>query len=151
VGAQIFSRPGLALDVFLVRDRAGRPIPASDPRWRRVEEDLAGAEPVAAIIERRRERGGLARRVTPHLPTEIEIDDAISDAFTVIDVFTHDRLGVLYAITHTLTELGLDISFSRVATEAERVADVFYVDKVEDPAEQARIAERLRAALASLD
>jgi [protein-PII] uridylyltransferase len=155
VGAQIFSRPGLALDVFLVRDRAGRPIPASDPRWQRVEDDLSrvlrGEEPVAALIERRRERGGLARRVTPHVPTEIELDNEVSDEFTVIDVFTHDRPGVLYAITHTLTELGLDISFSRVATEAERVADVFYVDRVEDPAEQQRIAARLRAALAALD
>src|SRR5262249_39027177 len=91
-GAQIFSRPGLALDVFLVRDRAGRTIPAGDPRWKRVEEDLVrvlhGDEPIATLLQRRRERGGLAKRITPHVPTEIEIDNQGSDALTAIDRYT---------------------------------------------------------------
>jgi UTP:GlnB (protein PII) uridylyltransferase len=33
----------------------------------------------------------------------------------------------LYTITSTLAELSLDIQLSKVATEAVRVADVFYV------------------------
>src|SRR5262249_14443480 len=143
---------GLALDVFTVRDRGGRPIPAADPRWQRVDEDLArvlgGEEPAADLGERRRGKGGLPRPVTPEGPTEVEIDNDISQHYTVIDVFTHDRPGVLYAITRTLTELGLDIALSKVATEAERVADIFYVSKTSDPERLAAIAERLRAALA---
>jgi [protein-PII] uridylyltransferase len=42
-------------------------------------------------------------------------------------VYTQDRPGVLYTITRTLAELQLDIQLSKVATEAARVADVFYV------------------------
>ncbi len=62
---------------------------------------------------------------------------------------------MLHAITQTLTELELDISLSKISTEGEKVADVFYVSrssagraaKITDPAELARIDERLRAAL----
>jgi [protein-PII] uridylyltransferase len=160
MGAQIFSRPpgaedgGLALDVFLVRDRAGRAIPASDPRWERVEADLArvleGGETVADLVARRREGGKLPPRLTPHVATEIEIDNDVSEEFTVVDVYTHDRPGVLFAITQTLTDLGLDITFSRVATEAERVADVFYLARVDDPAMLRRLEDELRASLAAL-
>ncbi len=135
LGAHISSlgggEAGLALDVFVVRDRYGRAIAADDSRWARVEEDLErvlavgdGAEDVEALIARRREVGGLPRRVTPAVPTEIQIDNEISDEFTVVDVYTHDSVGVLYAITRTLSELGLDIHLSKVATEADRVADI---------------------------
>jgi len=161
-GAHIHSRAGdtrEAVDVFLVRDRVGRPIPASDPRWAIVEADLddvvSGRVDVAALIETRRERGGLPHRLTPEVPTEIEIDDDVSQDFTVLDVFTQDRLGVLHAITRTLTELGLDIAFSRVATEAERVADVFYVrdlasgTKITDPQRRDEIVHNLRFTLGS--
>jgi [protein-PII] uridylyltransferase len=162
-GAQIHSRRpdegeevGLALDVFTVRDRAGRAIPAGDPRWPTVGADLervlADEETVEALVARRRERSGLPRRVTPEVPTEIEIDNDASDGFTVIDVYAQDRPGLLYAITATLSELGLDIALSKVATEAERVADVFYVrdhagGKVLDEGRLSEIRDHLRAAL----
>jgi [protein-PII] uridylyltransferase len=156
VGAQIHSRPGLALDVFTVRDRAGRPIPPGDPRWAAVEADLGrlltGGETVASLVERKREKAGLPRRLTPEVPTEVEIDNDASDGFTVIDVYTQDRPGVLYAITRTLSELGLDIGLSKVATEADRVADIFYVRdrdgrKIVEEARLGEIASRLRQAL----
>jgi [protein-PII] uridylyltransferase len=162
-GAQIHSRRadpgfpvGLALDVFTVRDRAGRAIPAA-ARWQAVEADLrrvlSDEETTEALVQRRREKSGLPKRVTPEVPTEIEIDNDASDGYTVIDVYTQDRPGVLYAITGTLAELGLDIGLSKVATEAERVADIFYVrdhagGKIVDPARLEEIREHLRAALA---
>ncbi len=166
-GARIHSRAavepgdqGEALDVFLVRDRYGRAIPPDDPRWKRVEEDLAavvaGRETVEALVASRRESSKLAGRVTPEVRTEIEIDNEVSNDFTVVDVYTQDRIGVLYAITRTLTELALDIGLSKVATEAARVADVFYVRdretgaKVMDPGRLAEIERSLRAALAEL-
>jgi len=111
---------------------------------------------VLLLIAARRDRGALKPRVTPEVPTEIEIDNEVAADFTVIDVFTQDRLGVLYAIAHTLTEVGLDIFLSKVATEAERVADVFYVrdretgEKVRDPARLEAIRGRLAEALAAL-
>jgi [protein-PII] uridylyltransferase len=119
-----------ALDEFTARDRYGRAI-TDDARWRRVEEDLgrvlAGEIAVEALLAERRDRSTLPERVTPAVRTEIEVDNHVSAEFSVVDVFTQDRLGVLYTITRTLAGLALDIQLSKVATEADRVADVFYV------------------------
>ena len=65
--------------------------------------------------------------------------------------------GVLYTITHTLTSEGLDIFLSKVATEADRVADVFYVRdretgaKITDPARLEAVEQALRAGLARVE
>jgi [protein-PII] uridylyltransferase len=60
-------------------------------------------------------------------------------------------VGVLYAITHTLAELGLDISLAKISTEGEKVADVFYVtrggQRITDAAERDALIARLRAAV----
>ena len=82
---------------------------------------------------------------------EIRVDNDESTEATIIDVFTRDRLGVLYAITQTLADAGLDISLSKVSTEGEKVADVFYVTrdgaKITDGDDVAAIRSRLAAAL----
>jgi UTP:GlnB (protein PII) uridylyltransferase len=60
---------------------------------------------------------------------------------------------VLYTITRTLTEHGLDIHRSRVSVAADRVADIFYVrdiasgGKIIDQARLRTVAEDLKAAL----
>jgi [protein-PII] uridylyltransferase len=165
IGAYIGSRraaDGAAevLDVFLVRDRYGRAILGDDPRWKRVEDDLAavltGDGDVARLVASRQEKRILKPRVTPEVQTEVEVDNAVAADFTVLDVFTQDRPGVLHAITRTLSELGLDIALSKVATEGERVADVFYVrdretgEKITAPSRLAHVTGALREALAQV-
>ena len=66
--------------------------------------------------------------MTPGVATEIRLHDDSTQA-TIVEVFTRDRVGVLYAITQTLADLGLDISLAKVSTEGEKVADVFYVTR----------------------
>ncbi len=147
----------LALDIFYVRDTCGRAIGPEDERWAKIEADLAGlfdnatlrVAEAGKLIERKRPKSGLKAKITPAVPTEIKIDNEISADYTVIDVVTQDRVGVLYAITHTLTELGLDIFLSRVATEGNRVADTFYVAAGSPPRkllDEARLSS-VRAAL----
>ncbi|MCU1279775.1 MAG: [protein-PII] uridylyltransferase, partial [bacterium] len=119
-----------ALDTFTTRDRYGRAI-TDAARWKRVEDDLArvlgGGATVEEVIAERRDKSSLPERVVPKVRTEIKVDNQVSNDFSVIDVYTLDRLGVLYTITRTLADLELDIHLSKVATEAHRVADVFYV------------------------
>jgi len=127
--------PALALDVFSVRDPYGKTIAAEDARWAAIRGDLctvmqSSAErgaAVAELIDRRRRRSSLRPRVTPAVATSVHVVQDASQDFTVIEVATRDRVGVLHTITRTMTELGLDIHLAKVSTEGERVADAFYV------------------------
>ncbi len=70
---------------------------------------------------------------------------------TIVEVFARDRPGLLYAIVAALADAGLDISVSKIATEGEKVSDVFYVTaggaKVADAAALAAVAARVTAAI----
>lgn len=167
-GARITSRRregggAEAIDVFQVHDTEGehggrRGGRLSPPRLARLGEDLrrvlTDQIDVEALVAERRSKGGLPARHTPAVATQVAIDDEVSSEFTVVDIYTQDRPGVLYTITRTLSALGLDIHLSKVATEADRVADVFYVrdswgSKL-GPERAAEVKERLQAALAAL-
>ena len=145
----------LVIDVFFVRDLKGAAVPEDDPRWERLLGDLrdilgAAALDVATLIARRRPRSGMPKRVTPGVVTEIKLADE-SNAATIVEVATQDRVGVLYAITQTLADLGLDISLAKVATEGEKVADTFYVTRagkrLTDARERAELIARLDRAV----
>ncbi len=55
----------------------------------------------------------------------IEFEDHAK--FTIVDVYSPDKLGLLYQITNKLTELGLSIYFAKIATRGDDVLDAFYV------------------------
>ena len=61
------------------------------------------------------------------LPLRVVIDNESSDRFTVIDVFAHDRPGLLYEITRSLYVLRLSVVLAKIATHFDQVLDVFFV------------------------
>ncbi|HET9626171.1 MAG TPA: [protein-PII] uridylyltransferase [Kofleriaceae bacterium] len=156
LGAVLGRAGDLVCDTFFVRDLKGAAITDDDPRWPRLTADVTrlltagGAPDVAQLIARRRPPSSLPRRVTPPVPTAIRLHDDSTQA-TIVEVSTRDRVGVLYAITRCLADLGLDISLAKVATEGEAVADVFYVTRgrarLTDEADRARVIGALHAAL----
>jgi len=88
------------------------------------------------------------RKFVRHVPTEVTVDNRTSEQFTVIDVFTQDRVGLLFAITHTLYRLGLLIHLARISTNADQALDVFYVsDRDAGKIEDLDRMRELRAAL----
>ncbi len=159
LGAQIFTRrDGLVLRTFHVDDGKGAAITDGEV-WRRFEMDLDGVlagqvDVGQLILSRQREilsrptrKGG-----TPPL-TRVEFDNYVSETHTVIDVRTHDRLGLLYIISRVLRELGLDLRLAKITTEVDQVVDVFYVteqdgSKVRDERRMEEIRARLEAAIA---
>jgi [protein-PII] uridylyltransferase len=71
----------------------------------------------------------------------------------VLDVYTHDRVGLLFTITNTLFHLGLSIHIAKITTNVDQVLDVFYVTdergrKITDPDEIERIRRELYTRLA---
>ncbi len=57
----------------------------------------------------------------------VQINNQTVDTATIIDVFAYNKTGLLYTIAKKIYEIGLDVSFAKVATYAHQVIDVFYV------------------------
>ncbi len=149
---------GLAVDSFKVRDMAGEPI--SDPaRWDQIDNTfrraLSGELDVeAAVLKKlRAQSGSRLQRRKLNLPAETRLfwDNQSSDRSTILEVRAADRLGLVYIIASTLTELNLDIVFAKVATEKNLALDVFYITNAEGgklaDEELAAIEERVREGL----
>jgi [protein-PII] uridylyltransferase len=62
-----------------------------------------------------------------NLPLQVLIDNETSDRCTVIDIFAHDRPGLLYRIARSLFELDLSVVLAKISTHFDQVVDVFYV------------------------
>jgi [protein-PII] uridylyltransferase len=60
------------------------------------------------------------------LPRVIIANDS-SDVYSVIEVHSADLPGMLYRIAQTLADFGMNIRRAYIATEVERLIDVFYV------------------------
>jgi [protein-PII] uridylyltransferase len=95
-------------------------------------------------------------RPGPRIKTEINVDNAASPRFTVVDVYTRDRPDLLHLISRTLHEKGLSIALAKVNTEGQRVADVFYVrtpagGKLDRAGQLAELSIALREAIRKLD
>jgi len=90
------------------------------------------------------------------IATEIAFDNDTSGRCTVVDVEAEDRVGLLYTLSQTLSELGLDISIAKISTEKGAAMDSFYVtelngEKITAPHRQHTIEARLRTALLNFD
>jgi [protein-PII] uridylyltransferase len=156
LGAQIHtSRNGKALDVLQVNSPQGFVI-TDENRWKKLEVDmlqvLVGKVQVQSLVEKRHRPTFLGDRPKPRFPSRVEIDNEVSEDYTVLDIYTHDKVGLLYRITSSLTDLGLYIGVSKISTKVDQVADVFYVKdifghKVTSPEKLAEIKGRLLAAI----
>jgi [protein-PII] uridylyltransferase len=60
-------------------------------------------------------------------PTRIVIDNDAHPVYTLVDIQTPDRLGLLHNILSGFSEAGLNIALSRIATEKGAAIDSFYV------------------------
>ncbi|MGE5663032.1 MAG: [protein-PII] uridylyltransferase, partial [Deltaproteobacteria bacterium] len=123
------SLDGVALDTFYV-NYMGKTL-ENDPKRDRVVADLEavlrGNKDVAALVAERAASRFVREKVTKYRPTRVIFDNSASSRYTVVDIFTYDRIGLLYDITRTLAALGIDIGLSKISTKADQVADVFYL------------------------
>jgi [protein-PII] uridylyltransferase len=148
------SREAVALDAFRI-SHTDSDVALDPERWERVERTLrgvlAGEVDVEELVRRSRRPSILTRRRRP-APTRVEIDNRVSRQYTVLDVYSADRVGLLFDITNCLYHLWLDIHLAKITTMVDQVLDVFYVTdnegrKIEDPARLAMIEQELTRAL----
>jgi [protein-PII] uridylyltransferase len=162
--AQVYSWIGRdgrsrSLDTFWVRGpedegRAERVL----PRLANELENVVSDPPPPDELERRAlsgtRSGSYARDA--HFSTEVNVDNKSASNYTVIEVITRDRAGLLFVLSLALQQLGLSIWFAKINTEGERVIDVFYVSDAERrklvvTAEIGRVRSALIAAVERLD
>jgi len=134
LGAQIHTRRnGVVLDVLQVNSPTGEIVDNME-KWQRVEQDLVavieGRAYVEDLVAKRHEPTYLVTREKPRRPNRVEIDNEVSENYSVVDIFAHDKVGLLYDITRTLNSLGLYIAVSKISTKVDQVADVFYVHDI---------------------
>ncbi len=131
LNARIFtSDDGRALDVFRISHHGKSETVMSEAKWSKfrshLEGVLEGKTDVARLVAA---SGGslLLQKRRPTVATVIQIDNEASEDFTIVEVFTADRIGVLFTITYALHHLGLSIHVAKISTNVDQVADVFYV------------------------
>ena len=58
---------------------------------------------------------------------KIQIDFEKHDKYTILDIFSPDRLGFLFQVTNKINQLGLIIYFAKISTRGDDIVDSFYV------------------------
>ncbi len=118
---------GIALSVFWIQDANGQPYEKSRlGRLRKMIDKTLAGEVIAR--DALKERDVVKKRLRDFdVPTRITFDNEGSEIFTIIEVDTRDRPGLLHDLTRTLTACNLTISSAIIATYGNQAVDAFYV------------------------
>ena len=116
---------GYTLDTFFVLQADGNPVPGD-------EVTLSG---IQRVLQQALEHGKLRKisRRTPRqlrsfpLPTETTIHQDIDRGWTVLEVSTPDRPGLLARLGDIFIQLDVAIQGAKIQTLGERVEDVFFI------------------------
>ena len=126
----------LVLDIFRVCDAKHRPVDNErDHRnfERFLDESLLDpAFDFAPHIAKARSRLGYRMSQEADLPTRITVDSRGHPSFTIVDIETPDRMGLLYDLFAVLTRLDLNRELARITTEKEVAMDTFYLTRATD-------------------
>ncbi len=147
------SKDGYATAVFWVQDIEGKPYEVSRlPRLRKMIERTLMGEVVAREALKDRDRVKKREREF-RFPTHIVFDNEGSDIYTIIEVDTRDRPGLLYDLTRTLAGNNIYIASAVIATYGAQVVDTFYVKdmfglKLHTKSRQEALERKLRQAIA---
>ncbi len=128
--ADIYTRvQKTAIDVLLVD---GLPDPLHPEQvWSKLKHDLqallSGQISLENYLQNKRPRAMLGKRQLVRKQDRVYIDEQASDFYTVIEVYTWERPGVLHTISKILHSFQLNIQLAKISTPGAQVLDVFYV------------------------
>ncbi len=154
ISAQVFTmNDRIALVIFQCRLPDGEGAPLD---WAEVKRDMDRLLTGKLALDFRIAAHGAGRdsqrKALRATPSQIIIDNESSATSTILEVYTIDRIGLLYTITRTLHELRILIFVAKITTKNDQVADVFYIgteqrEKVTDPEQIEEIKKALRYCL----
>jgi [protein-PII] uridylyltransferase len=147
------SKDGFATAVFWIQDADGHPFEESRlPRLRQMIDKTLKGEVLPREAIRSRDKLRKRERAF-RVPTHITFDNDGSDIYTIIEVDTRDRPGLLFDLTRTLAAANVYIASAVIATYGEQVVDTFYVKdmfglKFHTESKRMALEKKLRAAIA---
>lgn len=149
-GAQVFTKKnGVVLLIFQCRVPEGL---TQKPDWKAIRQDmkrsLEGKLALDYRIAAHTAQRGYLRSVVRRSPSRAVVDNESSGSYTILEVYSTDRVGLLYTITRTLLDLHVRIYVAKITTRIDQVADVFYIltddgQKVTDPDQIKEIQDAL--------
>lgn len=129
--AKIFTRKdSIVIDTFNLTDfRSGRKI--EPERYEKITEDLNKV--VRGLLQLKQEFASMKSRWWRieskffKRSGKIKVAFETHEKYTIIDVFSPDRLSFLFQVTNKMNELGLEIYFAKISTKGDDIVDSFYV------------------------
>ncbi|MFK7875533.1 MAG: [protein-PII] uridylyltransferase [Paracoccaceae bacterium] len=146
------SKDGFVTDAFWIQDADGAPYEVSRlPRLKRTIERTLGGEIIARDALKDRDKVK-KREKAFNVPTHITFDNDGSEIYTIIEVDTRDRPGLLYDLARALTAMNVYVANAVIATYGEQVVDTFYVKdmfglKYYSKSKQRTLEKKLRSAI----
>ena len=93
-----------------------------------IEEENFDFDP---LLEKSRKKRGFQLSQELDFPTRLVIDNDAHPVYTLVDIQTPDRLGLLYRLLRAFADTNVEIALSRIATEKGAAIDAFYVTDAE--------------------
>ena len=146
------SKDGYATPVFWIQDAEGKPYDVERlPRLTQMIDKTLKGEVVAREALAGRDKVKKREREF-RFPTHITFDNEGSEIYTIIEVDTRDRPGLLFDLTRTLAVNNMQISSAVIATYGAQVVDTFYVKdmfglKLHAKSRQEALEKKLRQAI----
>lgn len=147
----ITSESDMALNTYYVLDANGAPL-ADDARQQHIRDlltkVLAAPDDYPQVVDRR-----VPRRLKQFpIPTEAWLSTDAQGQYTVLEVISADRPGLLARIGQIFMQFGIYLAKARIATLGERVDDVFFITDaagapLSDPERCRRLTDAIRAQL----
>lgn len=146
------TKDGFVTDAFWIQDVEGNAYEASRlPRLRQMIGKTLRGEVVARDALKSRDKVKKRERAF-RVPTSITFDNDGSEIYTIIEVDTRDRPGLLYDLARAMAAANVYIANAVIATYGEQVVDTFYVKdmfglKYYSESKQSQLESRLRQAI----
>ncbi len=146
------TKDGFITDAFWIQDAEGNPYDVARlPRLREMISKTLKGEIKARDELKNRDKVKKREKVFK-VPTHITFDNEGSEIYTIIEVDTRDRPGLLYDLARSLSEANVYIANAVIATYGEQVVDTFYVKdmfglKYYSESKQRILDRRLRQAI----
>ena len=118
---------GFATSVFWMQNKESKPFEKNrlNKLNQTINDALKGQIIARDILK---EKGKIKKKEKDFIvPTNITFDNDGSEIYTIIEIETRDRLGLLFDLAKTLSDNYISISSAIIATFGEQAVDTFYV------------------------